>query len=259
MTPPSQDAGVDIVATKELPLLLKVVIQAKRYSSASKVSSPEIQQYSSLRRQEENVDAVAVVTTAGFTEQARRTTEALNVKLLDVHDIREVIEDTSAHDLLDSYVDGDVAVPTNSTPDREIINGVPPGNKTESELESHLVEGYGLFDMVLGEYYREEETVLLVHSSPDSPVWTHDVETETLDVDTETTEHGSPVHLHLTSEGIRIFARRTNDDAHYFADYDTIVDVRADSALFGPNESVRFDLGGDGTIEYKFRSMTAEV
>lgn len=61
----------------------KILIQAKRYAEGDKVGSREIREYSSLRRQEKNVDAVAVVTTSSFSQDAKNIAGNLKVKLID--------------------------------------------------------------------------------------------------------------------------------------------------------------------------------
>jgi len=258
VTPPSQDGGVDIVATRQFPVRLKVVIQAKRYSPARNVSSTEIQQYGSLHRQEENVDAVAVVTTSEFTEQAQRTAGALNVKLVDADDLCETIARVDGHDLLNTYLDDDVITNEVVTSD-EFVADVPLGDGTRSALQDHLLEGYGLNDTNPVDQYIDGETVFLVHSSSDNPVQELEGETNTFDVETDSDGDSEPVHLHLTSEGVRIFIRNTDGDDSYFFDYDDVNGVRSDSALFGPSESVTFTLGDGGHVKYKFDLMSSDI
>lgn len=83
VTSSSKDKGIDVIAKKEDPYPQKKLIQAKKYSKGNKVSSKEIQQYSSLKHQEDNVDTVIVVTTSGFTRSAIERASDLNVKLID--------------------------------------------------------------------------------------------------------------------------------------------------------------------------------
>lgn len=258
VTPPSQDGGVDIVATRQFPVRLKIVIQAKRYSPARNVSSTEIQQYGSLHRQEENVDAVVVVTTAGFTEQAQRTAEALNVKLVDVDNLCETIERVKGHDLLNSYLDDDVFTDGVVTTD-EFVADTPLGGGTRSTIQDHLLEGHGLNSTKPVDQYIDGETVFFVHSSSDSPVQEQEGETNIFNVDTDGDGDSDPVQLHLTSEGVRIFIRNTGGDESYFFGYDDIIGVRSGSALFGPSESVTFALGDGAHIKYKFDSMPSDI
>jgi len=72
-----------VIAKKDEAFKQKMLIQAKRYGEGNKVGAPEIREYDSLRRQEDNVDAVVVVTTSSFTREAERTADDLNVKLVD--------------------------------------------------------------------------------------------------------------------------------------------------------------------------------
>ncbi|MFB6145568.1 MAG: restriction endonuclease [Candidatus Nanohaloarchaea archaeon] len=70
VTRASNDRGIDIVAEKEQPYHQKVLIQTKRYSKGNKVGSKEVQQYYSLKDQEDNVDQVITVTTSSFTKSS---------------------------------------------------------------------------------------------------------------------------------------------------------------------------------------------
>ena len=259
VTPRSKDWGIDVVATRNLPISLTVVIQAKRYSPSRNVSSTEVQQYSSLRQQREGVDAVTIVTTAGFSDQARETAEALNVKLLDGTDLCRLIEDTEAYEAVNTYVEGDMNIPDSSLSKEDSLNDVVHGQLGHQDLENHVLEGYGLYDTVPVDNYESEETVHVVHSCSDSPIWIQDGESKTLDLHADTTGNGLPVHLHLTSEGIRIFGRERDGDINSFTRYGAIVDVHSDSALFGPSESITFDFGDGKLLKYKFQSMSVEV
>lgn len=85
VTQASNDRGIDVIAEKEAPYHQKKIIQAKRYSKGTKVGSEEVQRYDSLRRQEDNVDEVVIVTTSSFTRPAQRTAKDLNVKPVNGH------------------------------------------------------------------------------------------------------------------------------------------------------------------------------
>lgn len=259
VTARSKDWGIDVIATRELPVPLTIVIQAKRYSSTRNVSSTEVQQYSSLRRQREGVDAVAIVTTAGFSDQARETAEALNVKVTDGAELCRLVEDTEAYGLVEKYVDEDVNLTDPSSKETDILaDDVVHARETRSELENHVFEGYGLFDTVPADRYEPGERARVVHSCSDTPVWVRDGESNTLNLHNDTAENGLPVYLHLTSDGVRIFARERSSDTDTFTPYDSIADIRSDSALFGPSESIIFDFG-DRRLRYKFESMSSGV
>lgn len=91
VTMESKDRGVDVVAERESPFYQKQVIQAKRYGSDNPVSSSEVQQYAGLHLQEDNVDAVVVVTTSRFTSDAQDVASDSNVKLIDGEDLCELV------------------------------------------------------------------------------------------------------------------------------------------------------------------------
>lgn len=111
----SNDRGIDVEATKFDPIEEKHLIQAKRYSDGNNVGSKEVQQYSSLRRQE-NADVVIIVTTSGFTRQAEERAEDLNVKLIDGDDLVQLINSKGATDLLEKYVEATVEPGDESSP-----------------------------------------------------------------------------------------------------------------------------------------------
>lgn len=103
VTSESVDRGIDVVAVRDTPYRQKELIQAKRYME-KKVGSPEIQQYSSLKHQEEDVDAVIIVTTSSFSGQAEMVAKKLNVKLIDCDGLLEMINESNLHDIIRNYV-----------------------------------------------------------------------------------------------------------------------------------------------------------
>lgn len=88
------DRGIDVVATKNNPVSEKHLIQVKRYGENNSVGSPDVQQYASLRQQEDSVDAVVIVTSSQFTTQAKEVADDLNVKLVDGNELCELINST---------------------------------------------------------------------------------------------------------------------------------------------------------------------
>jgi len=104
VTTGSNDKGVDVVALQELPYRQKHLIQAKRFADDTKVSGPEVQLYSSLRHQEENVDAVVIVTTSSFTSPAKSRARELNVKLVDGKRLGEWICRGELYDVVEQYL-----------------------------------------------------------------------------------------------------------------------------------------------------------
>ena len=84
------DKGIDVIAHKNEIYPEKALIQAKKYEPGNKVTSSEIQQYSSLKQQEDNVDEVIIVTTSSFTSNARARARDLNVKLINRKDLSKL-------------------------------------------------------------------------------------------------------------------------------------------------------------------------
>lgn len=99
----SGDAGIDVRAIKSSPYRQKQLIQAKRYAGSTKVGGPDIQQYASLKHQEEGVDAAVIVTTSSFTKSAKSRAQDLNVKLVDGDDLVSLINNLEAYDLVENY------------------------------------------------------------------------------------------------------------------------------------------------------------
>ncbi|AUV80258.1 restriction endonuclease [Salinigranum rubrum] len=94
------DRGIDVIATQGKETQL---IQAKRYGPNTSVGSPEVQQYASLRLQEDGVDTVTIVTTGTFTEQAEDMAPDLGVILVDGAELLEVCEQAEAWPVLAGY------------------------------------------------------------------------------------------------------------------------------------------------------------
>lgn len=103
VTAGSNDRGIDVIAEKHRPFEQKHLIQVKRWGSGNKVGGPEIQQYSSLLRRGEGIDAVVVVTTSSFSHQAKELASDLNVKLVDGFDLYDVLSEIGADDLVKQY------------------------------------------------------------------------------------------------------------------------------------------------------------
>lgn len=105
VTRDSADRGVDVIATQRTPFRQKHIIQAKRYSDTNPVGSPEVQQYASLRQQED-ADAVIVVTSGRFSKQAESVARDLNVKLVDGNDLYNLVSSEGLSSITDEYLDG---------------------------------------------------------------------------------------------------------------------------------------------------------
>lgn len=90
------DRGIDIVIKKYDPFFQKMLVQAKRYSAENKVHSQEIRKYSTLKNQENRVDAVILATTSSFTSPAQDLAKDLNIKIVNGSKIIELIEDVQS-------------------------------------------------------------------------------------------------------------------------------------------------------------------
>lgn len=100
----SQDKSLDVLAEKSQPYHQRHAIQAKRYQAGNKVGGPSINEYATLTDYFD-ADAAVVVTTSGFTTDARERAETLGVKLVNGDDLIDMIERTEAYDLLASLAD----------------------------------------------------------------------------------------------------------------------------------------------------------
>jgi hypothetical protein len=100
----SNDMGVDVEAYKTDGIVdHKAVIQAKRYSEGNKIGRPKIQQYHSLKEQDQEADVAVVVTTSSFTSTAEDWAADHNVKLVDGEDLLQRIKEQNLEDLVDEY------------------------------------------------------------------------------------------------------------------------------------------------------------
>jgi len=90
------DRGIDVIATDGDA---KQLIQVKRYGPSTTVGSPEVQQYASLRLQEDGVDQVTIVTTGSFSRQAEDLAPDLDVILVDGADLLGILDELEAYEV----------------------------------------------------------------------------------------------------------------------------------------------------------------
>lgn len=90
------DRGIDVIATDGEN---KQLIQAKRYGPNTTVGSPEVQQYASLRLQEDGVDTVTIVTTGSFSRQARELAPELDVILVNGENLLGILDELEAYEV----------------------------------------------------------------------------------------------------------------------------------------------------------------
>jgi hypothetical protein len=105
VTPGSNDRGIDITVNKASPFNQKYAIQVKQNSSENKISSPAVQQYSSIQRQNKDVDGVVIITTSSFTSNAEEMAFDLGVKLIDNDDLVDLFADSKGKATLKEYFD----------------------------------------------------------------------------------------------------------------------------------------------------------
>jgi restriction endonuclease Mrr len=92
----SADRGVDVIATKQDAFeRRRHLIQAKCHGENSKVGSEDIQRYAGLYARDEDVDAVFVVTTNGFTSEAKKVAGNRDVTLVNADELYEMLRETS--------------------------------------------------------------------------------------------------------------------------------------------------------------------
>jgi len=96
------DRGIDVIATDGES---KQLIQAKRYGPNTVVGSPEVQQYASLRLQEDAVDTVTIVTTGEFSRQAEDMAPDLDVTLVDGEDLLGVLDELEGYEVFVDHFD----------------------------------------------------------------------------------------------------------------------------------------------------------
>jgi restriction system protein len=109
------DRGIDVVATTKDGD--KQLIQAKRYGPDTTVGSPEVQQYASLRLQEDGVNQVTIVTTGTFSQQAEELAPELDVILVDGEALLGVLEEVDAFEVFARHFE-DISVQAAGSADR---------------------------------------------------------------------------------------------------------------------------------------------
>ncbi|ELZ81787.1 restriction endonuclease [Haloferax elongans ATCC BAA-1513] len=100
------DKGIDIVATRDFPYEETILIQAKRYGAGSTLSGPEMQKYGRLSGKD-GVDTVLVISTGGFTKQAREIAEEEEIKCIGGNTLANLVLREGLVDLVESYAEGD--------------------------------------------------------------------------------------------------------------------------------------------------------
>jgi len=94
MTQASGDGGIDIVATLERPIIGgRYLIQCKRFALDALVGSPTVREfYGALTADRKAVKGI-LITTSGFTAQAREFAENLPIELVDGEQLRQLLSE----------------------------------------------------------------------------------------------------------------------------------------------------------------------
>lgn len=154
----SSDRGVDITAIQsDDGFQTKAVIQAKRFQSGNSVGRPKIQQYASLKQQED-ADIVVVVTTSTFSNPAETSADDFNVKLVDINDLVSVIQEEQADDLLEQY---DLVERDDDEPDDE-----DNSNKEDEDEENQIDEELHEVNSTEVDSIERSETERIVNPRP---------------------------------------------------------------------------------------------
>lgn len=145
ITQNSRDQGVDIIAKKSGVYTEKAVIQAKCYSSGNKVGRPDIQQYSTLKKQIPDADTVIVVTSGDFTTEAVSLSEQLNVKTVCGDELVQISKKYLSREQLNNFLrntEVDSLIESNFGSDIG-DKSVPTDNLTQSEQDlTKIYKGY---------------------------------------------------------------------------------------------------------------------
>lgn len=130
VTQQARDEGVDIVLSDDP---LSVGIQVKRYSEESKVSGPEIQQYSGVKQQKE-FDTFAVITSSGFTRPATENAEKLGIYTIGINQLHTIVTE-NVDPFRETYK---IDLPSNPPTLRQTSSG-ESYNFSIKHLESHWI------------------------------------------------------------------------------------------------------------------------
>jgi len=103
MTGEPAEWGSDVVATAQNDE--KQIIQVKRYGPSTTIGPAEVQQYASLRFQEDG-ERVTIVTTGEFLDEAEETAPDLNVTLIDGKELFTILDELDSWDVIRDHVDG---------------------------------------------------------------------------------------------------------------------------------------------------------
>lgn len=127
VTKGSGDRGIDVEATRELPVSQLILIQAKRYTEGNKLGSDDVRTYATLYQQEPDADSVVIVTSGSITSEAKSLADDLNVKLLDGDSLAKIVakSQTDLFSLIGSqYADQTKQAATNKTSTSQSVESI---------------------------------------------------------------------------------------------------------------------------------------
>jgi hypothetical protein len=166
VTKNSSDRGLDVIATREFPYEEKNLIQAKRYSST--LSGPELREYVALT-QRADVDLVIVVSTSGFTNQAKQEAEEYNIKLVNGKTLTQMLIDNNVVDLVRDYTDEieSTEIQTKKLPNPLDSSYTRDIQATVGEGESLSIEIVGYDNKIINFIGNEGNTIYYNEDHPD--------------------------------------------------------------------------------------------
>jgi HJR/Mrr/RecB family endonuclease len=93
MTSVTGDGGIDIIVVLEKPIVGgRYLIQCKRFAEGSLVGAPAVREFYGAFTADKKAIKGILITTSGFTKQARDFAENLPLELIDARGLRELLE-----------------------------------------------------------------------------------------------------------------------------------------------------------------------
>lgn len=128
VTPFQGDKGIDVIAKQEMPVELKLLIQVKNFTD--EIQRTQIQKYASLKLQEDNVNAVVIVTTSEFSSNAKSMAKDMGVILINNNRLKELINNKKEK-LLPKYKNQDI-----SSQQSKSDENIKPGLNSDVKIEA---------------------------------------------------------------------------------------------------------------------------
>jgi DNA polymerase III delta prime subunit len=88
------DGGIDIVAILEKPIISgKYLIQCKRFTAENLVGAPAVREFYGAVRADQKAVKGILITTSGFTDQAKSFAQDLPLELIDAESLRKLLQE----------------------------------------------------------------------------------------------------------------------------------------------------------------------